>query len=202
MEDGAADVVLLYGDELEPGLHRRQRSPDAGRASAHYEDIVCISGFLLFFQVARDVFDGLTALGDGVSYQAHAAELACYEHALDIGLEVRRDIRDVHAALFIAEDQRDGPDRAGRGARAVSDAVRGVYERAPAGDEAQDILLRAGLDARGAADAQRGVYLRMERRRLFVEAELDRLLELGLRLAGLLSVKVDVYEDRERYYER
>jgi len=141
-------------------------------------------------------------LSDGVSHEAHAAKLASYEDAFDIGLEVRRQVRDVHAALFIAEYQCDGSDRAGSRARAVADAMSRVYERAPAGDEPQDIMLGAGLDAGRAADAQRGVYLWMERCRLFVQAELDRLLELCLRLAGLLPVKIYVYEDRERYYER
>jgi hypothetical protein len=41
----------------------------------------------------------------------------------------------------------------------------------------------------------------MESRGLFVEAELDRLLELGFGLSGFLSVEVDVNEDCERYYE-
>ena len=107
-----------------------------------------------------------TPCDDRVADEAHAAEFARDEEAGHVGLEGGRDDGEFDAALFRAEDQRDGLRGAGGGAGAVADAGGGVHHLRLAIDEADDGVLGTGRDAGAGAAAEREVDVGMQRRGL------------------------------------
>ena len=88
----------------------------------------------------------MRALAGGLADQTHTAEFTRNEDAGYVGLEMRIDLRDVHAAPFGAEHQRDRIVRTSCRTGAVADAHGRVDQHRLAFDHA-DRAFRAGLDA-------------------------------------------------------
>ncbi len=108
----------------------------------------------------------MTALLDGVADEAHAAEFAGDEDPGHVGLEIRAEVRDVDSALLGAENERDGVERTGLAAGAVSDAVSRLDELGLAVDHADDVAFGAGADTGATGETFPRVEDRMKRRRL------------------------------------
>ena len=84
-----------------------------------------------------DGVDRLAALLRRLADQPHAAQLAGDEQAGHVGLELRRYLRDVDAALLGAEHERDRVVRAAGRTGAVADACGTVHQHGLAVDDAQ-----------------------------------------------------------------
>ncbi len=177
--DRAPQRVLLL-DELVAHLvvDGGQAGGQPGRAAANDEHVEFgLGAFLL-----ADRVHGLAALLGGLADQPHATEFAGNEDARHIGLEVRRHVGNVDAALLGAKHQLDGLHRAGRHAGAVPDAGRRVDQHRLAIDHAQRPF-RAGLGAGPRAHAAARIHHRVQRRWLH-QTGLHGLLQFG-RVGGV-----------------
>ena len=119
-------------------------------------------GRMQFREVSKETLMAFWTLLDGIADQPHAAELAGDEQAGHIGLEVGFDDRQLDAAGFRPEHQRDGVRGTGRLAGAMTDAARGLDQLGgPIIDNAEQGVSRSNLrtsaNAGAAAQTLHGV---------------------------------------------
>ena len=151
MRDRSAKAVLLHRQVAHFMRLGGQAGGDAGGPAAHNQHVenVLLAGAA---QLANRVHR-LPALLNGIANQPHAAKLARDEEAGDVGFEVSADMRDIDAALFRAENQRNGIVWAGHAAGAVADTLGPVDEFGLASHKSDDFAFGTCRNARAAAHA-------------------------------------------------
>ena len=167
MRNRSAKAILLHGQVahfMRLGAQARGDARGAAAHNQHIEDVLLAGPAELANRVHR-----LPALLDGVADQAHASKLARNEKAGNVGFEIFADMRDIHAAFFRAENQRNGIVWAGCAAGAITDAFRPVDEFRLASHKPDDFAFGTCRNARAAAHALAVIENGMKRSR-FIQA--------------------------------
>src|SRR5581483_61316 len=157
LRDGAADFVLLQGDVVQLVFYGPQGSADAGGSRAHNENVIHIGGRGRVAFSPRNGIYALPALIDGILDQRESAEFADDEEIGEGSFVFWGECGHVGSHAGGGHHHGDGPDRAGFGAQAVSDAFVTVHDGSFAGEHGEHVAFRADRGTGGAADAVIGI---------------------------------------------